>query len=1062
MSAEKLHQAYWLLKQLHMRLSPPEALINIRCILNEEPRKNPETGKTEHPTKVTFDQFFQIKDMRRVWYESLLNQLIQLNHAQGRPSNIYFAVNALRQQGHKKDYFLHFGCLFLDLDDNKNYTKEQRWMQIRYWIALGFAPSIVVDSGHGYHVYWILTRPLSKEEGEALLKRMVALADCREGGNTFDISRVFRLPGFLNVKEWYSNDTPPCGIVWPENYEQIEEAFGYDPSYLENFPPSSLKALERYYNEAQRMSGNAEEFKLNVEKLLSAAREAHANLTAQQQGQRIATQNQAEARTEDPTAWEPSLNVCPPVDEIKWGRANGWMKKYCKLGHVGMNAGDLDELKMEQKFSDTSASALDFQVIYVLVKKGYTREAIREFWKRPETKLFRADKEQKNANYFDMSFDKALDYVRAIRQQKEAGAGEKKSIEVLEDHFTTFVKSSDGKTEPCLTGELTLKAIYEDQNATLQNEKQLYDISAKCQNAVDPEGFVKTELFIPNSAFDSVQTFKKHVSSGVLRVTTNNNANLSKIAHHLLHKFANAPRHTFHSKVIYKDRKFIFPTFVIGADKITQTESLPMMEELSKKFPMFGQFDVKFLPQDMILRQLQEHWGRMLRMHLPRVVTSIIGIITASALKPIFEDDLGIAQYHLPTINVRGASHTAKTETIKKLCTIMGVKEGKNVVSLGSSEFALSRYLASTNFIPILIDEFKIEGWNQKHIDQLRQLVRRTYSGESLLRGRQDMSIYHMETHAGMVVAGESALERPGEISIITRCIPINTDTFDPASHRENYVALRHVTWQELAPYFYSFLLRQNAQSLFAEMEKLEDNIFNMLADHYGPERSRVAHNLATVWFGCRVFDRFIKSMDPTLPTIEEVCAPKKALVDYLCEWADEEEHALKIKETVIVNGEKRESTRVISSNEFFTMLKTYGMMIQTRNGEIMRRNKDMQFIYEEDKINDSLKINLQVMHEAFSAYTFATSKMTPDSVGKMRSLAKAAAAKREPWIKELSTVIWTKERGAQRVMVLNLSLLRVMKIWPEEKLLIPMSDWHDARVEEEKNGQQATPKTGL
>lgn len=1037
MSAEKLHQSYWLLKQLHSRLSTPESLINIRCILNEEPRKNLETGKTEHPTKVTFDQFFQIKDMRRVWYESLLNQLMQLNHAQGRPSNIYFAVNPLRQQGHKKEYFLHFGCLYLDLDDNKSYTKEQRWLQIRYWIALGFAPSIVIDSGHGYHCYWILTRPLSREEGEALLKHMVALADCREGGNTFDISRVFRLPGFLNVKEWYAKNTPPCGIVWPENYDQVEEAFAYDPSYLQNFPPSSLKALERYYNEAQRISGNAEEFKANVEKIMAAAREAYANMHAQQTAENVASQNQTEAPQREDN-YAPKFNVVPSVKDIRWSKGNSWMKKYILHGVTGLDEIDADKLKTEG-IDASDESQLDFHVLQELVRKLYTRDAIREFWKRPEHKLFRADKESKNANYFDTSYEKAYSYVKAAAEQRKQKQ-KTDNTEVWEDHYRTFVKNGD-KTEAVLTAELKLRAVYEDFNATMVHEKQLYDIEAKCVNPNDPEGFVKHDLFVPNSAFNSVQKFKEFVSSDALRVTTNNNASLSRVAHHLLTKYANAPRHTFHSRVIYRDRKFIFPTFVIAADGIQQRESLPMMEELSKKFPMFGQFAVKFIPEEMTMSQLKEHWLKVLRMHLPRLVCAILGTIAASALKPIFEDDLGVSQFHLPTINVRGASHTAKTETIRHLCTIMGVKAGKNAIALGSSEFALSRYLAATNFVPILVDEFKAEGWNQKHIDQLRQLVRRTYSGESLLRGRADMSIYHMETHGAIIVVGETALERPGEISVITRCLPINTDIFDPSHHHDNWIALRNIEWQELCPFFYSFILKQVPRTMYQELQALEDSIVGMLENHYGPERLRVAHNLAVVWYGCRVFDRFIKSMDPSLPTIEEVCDPKTHLVKYLCDWADDEGHTLKMKETVLVNGQKKESTRVISSNEFFTMLKTFGSMIQTRNQEIVRRDKDLQFLYEENEQKNTLKINLTIMHETYSAHVFATTKTYPDTLPKMRSLAKAAVAKKEPWISDFNQQSWTA-RGNHRVLVMNLAALRSLGVWPDKDMLLPPGEW--------------------
>jgi hypothetical protein len=1036
-----MHQAYWLIKQLHKKLSIPEWFLNFRCVQNDPPRLNPDTGRTEHPSKVTFDSFVEIRVFKDKWNEGLLNHLMMLNHAE-RPSNIYYSINPLKDQGHKKEFFAQFNSLFLDLDDSKSYTKEQRWMQVHYWIKMGLAPSFVIDSGHGYHVYWLLKRALSREQGEAILKNMVARSGGREGGNTFDISRVFRLPGFRNVKEWFNSDTPPCGIVWatnengqPMNYDEIEDAITYDPETFVNFPPSEIYDLERYYTEAQRISNSPAEFAVNIERILKAAREAQNNLHVQQAADNVAVQAETNATTNGKTAsWMPRLTVVPMADEIKWGRANGWMKKYCRLGHAAMTQGELDVLKMEQKFEDTSASQLDFAVIYALIKKGYTLEAVRDFWKRSEHKLFRADKEARNPNYFETSYNKALTYVKAAAEQK---ATAEVNVEVWADRHQTFVKMGDGKVECCLTGELKLNAIYEDFNATFVNERQFYDVTARCTDPLDPEVPVEINLFIPNSAFDSVPAFKKQVSNDLLRVTTNNNANLSRIAKHLLSTYRNAPRHQFHSRVVYKDKKFIFPTFVVESTGVTQRESLPMMEELAKKFPMFGQFTVKFLPKDLVVKQLRDHWMKVLTMHMPRVICSILGVITASAIKPILIDSLGIAQFHIPTINIRGASHTAKTETVRHLCTVMGIKAGKNVVAVGSSEFALSRYLAATNFIPILLDEFKDEGENSKQIANVRQIVRRIYSGEALLRGRADMSIYHMEMHGSMFVVGETTLERPGNIAEITRNLPVNTDNFRPADHRANWKVLRTMGWEELCPHFYQFLLNQDPKTMNDEVTALEDEIVEMITNHFGDEKLRVAHNLAVVWYGCKLFDKFILSMDPTLPTIEQVCNPRTSLVDYICDWADESGHALKIKEIDPVT--KKVSTRVVSSNEFLTMLKTYGTLLEIRDDTVRKRIQDNVFTYEERE--DDLYINLQTMYNTYAEYIFKTTRVLPTcDLMKMKSLAKAAFEKKEPWIKNLSRVVWTAN-GSVRVVTFKLSTLRELNVWPRSSLLTPSND---------------------
>jgi hypothetical protein len=60
-----------------------------------------------------------------------------------------------------------------------------------------------------------------------------------------------------------------------------------------------------------------------------------------------------------------------------------------------MTQGELDDLKVKHRMNDTSASSLDFAIIYYLAKKCYTRDANREFWRRPSCRLYREDKEAK-------------------------------------------------------------------------------------------------------------------------------------------------------------------------------------------------------------------------------------------------------------------------------------------------------------------------------------------------------------------------------------------------------------------------------------------------------------------------------------------------------------------------------------------------------------------------------------------------------------------------------------------------------------------------------------------
>ncbi|MDA8128091.1 MAG: DUF5906 domain-containing protein [Betaproteobacteria bacterium] len=67
------------------------------------------------------------------------------------------------------------------------------------------APSAVVDSGNGLHVYWILDAPVSAEEWKPAAAKLKALAAkhslLADPSRTSDLASVLRVPGTMNWKE---------------------------------------------------------------------------------------------------------------------------------------------------------------------------------------------------------------------------------------------------------------------------------------------------------------------------------------------------------------------------------------------------------------------------------------------------------------------------------------------------------------------------------------------------------------------------------------------------------------------------------------------------------------------------------------------------------------------------------------------------------------------------------------------------------------------------------------------------------------------------------------------
>lgn len=1026
------HESYWLFKQLYGDgRADAKHFLNIRCIHNAKPTYD-ETGKKFDKTTVTWDEFIPLGELKDRW-PATLKKLRMLN-ASDAPSNIYFAVNPLLEKGHKKEHFSHFASLFLDLDDNKSYTKTQRWFQMFYFGVMGFTPSFAIDSGNGYHCYWALRNWVSREVGEMILKNMVALTGCKDKGNTFDISRVLRLPGFQNVKRWWEGACPPCGLVLPKHEDRpmLPALQSFDIEHFKLFPPAELSDLEKYVKEAEAIQTEPDKLQETILKIMYIARDAHYKMAVEQAGEKIAVQNQTIiANTATFSVTNPMLSIVPLVDDIKFGPKQRWMKKFIKNGYTGMSTADLDELKVKQNMQDTSCSSLDFSVLYFLCRKGYTREAIREFWKRSDTQLFRADKEQKNTQYFDMSYDKAFGLAKAAEEQKTKHG----DPTIIESNNAISYINKEGDVEEILSCAIRINSVYIDEDATTPGEREWYDMTMFSTDPLAENGVCSYDAFVPNAAFDSIQNAKKYFSNDLCRILTNDNSKLSKVARYILNKWRKQPRHSFHSRVVYKSGKFVFPSFEVMADRIVRRESLPMAKNIENMFPMFSKFKIDFLPYDMIKSQFTALWGDVLRMHIPELVASIIGTIVASAVRPIFEE-AGIDKFHLPTLNVRGMSHTAKTETIRHLCTLTGVKAGENVISVNSSEFAISRYLSSTNFLPILIDEFKEDGTNRDLINRMRRLVRAVYSGEDMLRGRRDLSISHTKLHTALVVSGETPLERPGDISEISRVLAILTDRFNPTAPDAitRWKKLEHVGWQELCPLLYKHILNLDPQKLHKQFLALREEVGGLLENRIGRERLRIGHNIAALWFGCRVFDSFAKTIDPNAPTIEDVCNPRECLVERTCVELVAEEQTIKF-ETKKEDGAA--VTHIHSLNEFTAMLKAFGEMIENHDKIIADMELNQQFVYGTNKVGTELYISFQNMYTAYTLFCHKNNRAQPAAENKMKQIIRAAENNKEPWC----TTHNQNDGGKRirfgsttqfRVLTLSYPALTAMKLWPD------------------------------
>jgi hypothetical protein len=140
----------------------------------------------------------------------------------------YFCVNTLRpkQCRRSKETVHEITCLFADLDFSKIDLRPDAILARLN--SLPCLPSKVVNSGHGFHAYWILNEALpATQESVARAEALLRSLSTAVGGDpaVCEVARLMRLPGSYNTK---NGDRLPVSVV-------VDRPLRYELSDLEEW-----------------------------------------------------------------------------------------------------------------------------------------------------------------------------------------------------------------------------------------------------------------------------------------------------------------------------------------------------------------------------------------------------------------------------------------------------------------------------------------------------------------------------------------------------------------------------------------------------------------------------------------------------------------------------------------------------------------------------------------------------------------------------------------------------------------------------------------------------------
>ncbi len=179
---------------------------------------------------------------KKILSDGIIPRLIDMNK---EGYNIYVGLNPRPDPDHKKQKDIKdLNCLWLDIDW-KDFSGGREEARDRI-MDFPLPPNIILDSGNGFHVYWILEKPIiDSSEGERKRFKQIlsGLADCLGADKqAINLDRVMRLPGTLNLKNL--DDPKECALVI------LSPAFFYDLDYFEGYRNKYAPTSEALSNES--------------------------------------------------------------------------------------------------------------------------------------------------------------------------------------------------------------------------------------------------------------------------------------------------------------------------------------------------------------------------------------------------------------------------------------------------------------------------------------------------------------------------------------------------------------------------------------------------------------------------------------------------------------------------------------------------------------------------------------------------------------------------------------------------------------------------------------------